>query len=320
MNRRGALFAMLAVGASRGAFAQAQPPRIGVLSRGKLEEPPLNALVRGLIERALIPGKTIVVEKPDVRGDYHEFAKMAGKMNHREALIVCDGFTATDAARKSAPDAPLVMVVEVDPVQRGLVQSLARPGGNATGVTLPGRELGAKRVGLLKEIVPGARRLGILWTSASGTEAEAVAEIEAAARRLGIETRTAEVRYAGALGDAFAAFAAFRADSLALVPSALFTGLARRIAEHAIELRLPAVFAQPADAHAGGLASYSPDFSAAMRRAAGFVERILRGARPADLPVEQSLKFELVVNMKTARAIGLTVPKSILLRADELIQ
>lgn len=320
MNRRETLFAMLAAGAWRGVFAQAPPPRIGVLSRGRLEDPPLNALTRGLIERALIPGSAFVFEKPDVRGDYHEFAKMAGKMNRRVALIVCDGFTATDAARKSAPDAPLVMVVEVDPVARGLVQSLARPGGNVTGVSSPGQELGAKRVALLKEVVPGARRLGILWTSASRTDDAAVAEIVAAARRLGMETRAAEVRYAGALDDAFAVFATFRADSMALVPGALFTGLVRRIAEHAIARRLPAVFAHVDDAHAGGLISYRPDVSAAMRRAAGFVERILRGARPAEIPVEQSSKYEMVINMNTARAIGLTIPRPVLLRADELIQ
>lgn len=320
MNRRETLLAMLAFGAPRGAFAQAPPPRIGVLSRTRLEDPPLNALTRGLIERALIPGSAFIFEKPDVRGDYHEFAKMAGKMNRRVALIVCDGLTATDAARKSAPDAPLVMVVEADPVAHGLVQSLARPGGNVTGVSSPGLELGAKRVTLLKEMVPGARRLGILWTPASQTDDEAVAEIETAARRLGMETRAAEVRYAGALDDAFAAFAGFGADSLALVPSALFTALARKIAELAIARRLPAVFSSAADAHAGGLISYSPDVSAAMRRAAGFVERILRGAHPAELPVEQSSKFEMVINLKTAKAIGLAIPKTVLLRADELIQ
>jgi putative ABC transport system substrate-binding protein len=173
---------------------------------------------------------------------------------------------------------------------------------------------------LLKEVVPGARRLGILWSPASQVEAEAVARIEVAASRMGMQARAAEVRHGGALDGAFAAFADFRADSLTMVAGRLFAGLARKIAEHALAQRLPAVFGGASYSQAGGLMSYGPDFSEAMRRAAAFVERILHGARPADLPVEQSSKFELVVNMKTAGALGLAIPQSVLRRADEVIQ
>jgi len=212
------------------------------------------------------------------------------------------------------------MSVVIDPVGSGLVASLARPGGNVTGLTIMASDLVGKQLELLKEVVPKVSRVALLWNPANPGSAPQLREAEAAARALGVRLQTLEARGPQEIDSAFAAMTRERAGALVVLTDSIFTNQRRQIAELAAERRLPAVYGNTEHVEAGGLMAYGANFLDLERRAATYVDKILKGAKPADLPVEQSTKFELVINLKTAKTLGLTIPRSLLQRADEVIQ
>ena len=234
-------------------------------------------------------------------------------------MIVAGGNQAARAAKQATQTIPIVMLGG-DPVADGLISSFARPGGNITGVTLFSSELAAKRIELLKEIVPGLTRVAILWNSANPGTALQVREAERASQALGIGVNGVEVRGPGDLDHAFQRIARDRPGALYVASDASFFAYRIRIAELCAKAKLPAIYAVKWQVEAGGLMSYGQNLPEAYRRSAAYVDKILKGAKPADLPVEQATKFELVINLKTAKALGLTIPPSLLLRADQVIE
>src|SRR4029453_17316253 len=223
--------------------------------------------------------------------------------------------------RKKRPQrTPIVFASVVDPVASGLVASLARPGGNITGLTILGPELSGKRLELLKEVLPNVARVAALWNSANPAQELVWKEMQAAAQELRLQLQSLEVRSANDFDIAFKA--ALRERAQALIPSGepLINTQLKRIVEFPAKNRLPAIYAGPEVVDAGGLMSYAPNYTDQYRRAAVYVDKILKGAKPADLPVEQPTKFEFVINLKTAKQIGLTIPQSVLYRADRVIK
>jgi putative ABC transport system substrate-binding protein len=234
-------------------------------------------------------------------------------------VIVTTGTPAAQAARQATATIPIVMASGGDPVGLGLVASLARPGGNVTGLTSLSRELSPKWLELARELVPGASRFAILWDAGSAASASIVRETDAAARALSARLHAVGVRSPAELDGAFSTIARERPGVLLVGPDPSFFGERRRLAELALKHRLPTVCGQREYAEAGGLIAYGADRAELFRHAAVYVDKILKGAKPGDLPIEQPTKFELVVNLKTAQALRLTIPPSILLRADASI-
>ncbi len=232
-------------------------------------------------------------------------------------VIVAGGGLPAVALKQATSTIPIVMAASVDPVGQGLVQSLARPGGNVTGMSLQSTDTIGKRLELLKELVPGAAPVAVLWYRADPLDWQVA---EAAARSRGWKLLSFELRDVGEIEAAIKTAAAARASGLLVLGGGVLFAHAKRIAELAASQRLPSMFTLRPLVEAGGLMSHGADLNDIWRRAATFVDKILRGAKPGDLPVEQPTRFELVINLKTARAIGLTIPRSLLLRADEAIQ
>jgi putative ABC transport system substrate-binding protein len=225
------------------------------------------------------------------------------------------------AAKKATSTIPIVMTNAAQPVEIGLVASLARPGGNVTGMSWAATlEVIGKGVELLKEAVPKVRRIAVLANPANPGNVLAVEDVQAAARASGVQLELLKVRSPGDLDDAFAAITKQRAQALLVVADATLTLHRQRLASFAVKNRLPSMHGLREEVEAGGLMSYGPDLVANYRRSAAFVDKILKGAKPADLPVEQPTKYDLVINLKTARALGLTIPKSLVLRADQIIE
>ena len=235
-------------------------------------------------------------------------------------LLVSWTTPATLAAKRATSTIPIVMLAVGDPVGDGLVASLSKPGGNVTGVSNVARELSGKLLELLKEVRPDARRIAALRNPTNPASALAWRETEAAAKSLGVQLQLVAVREARELEPAFAAMARHHAAGVVILPDPLFLSERRRISELAQQARLATVFQRSENVEAGGLISYGPKLTEQFRQAAVYVDRILKGARPADLPVEQPVRFELVINLKTAKALGLSIPPGILLRADHVIQ
>jgi putative ABC transport system substrate-binding protein len=238
----------------------------------------------------------------------------------RPDVIVAEGTVAIRAAKTVTQTIPIVMAMSNDPVGTGLVASLNRPGGNVTGSSLQTDELSGKRLQLLTEIVPGLARVAVLSDPLNPSMAAIVEQTRAAAETLGVEIHVVDVQAPDQFESAFAAVIRARAGALIVLPAGVLYGQHPRIVTFTTASHLPALFPEKEVAEAGGLIAYGPSIPASFRRAAGYVDKILRGAKPADLPVEQPTKFELVVNLQTARAIGVTIPTSILLRADEVIE
>lgn len=237
-------------------------------------------------------------------------------------VIVAAGTPAIRAAKQATRTIPIVMVAEGDPVKAGLVTSLSRPGGNITGVTVLIPELSGKRLELLKEAVSGLKRVGVLWNPADPVKAEEMKETEAAARALNLELHSLEVRRREDLEPAFNAAVKAGSGAILVLMDSVVIAQGKLVADLALKSRLPAIypgsfFVQPAQ---GGLISYGPHSVDLSRRVAAYIDRVLKGAKPSDLPVEQPTRFELVVNLRTAKALGLAMPSSILVRADELIE
>jgi putative tryptophan/tyrosine transport system substrate-binding protein len=235
-------------------------------------------------------------------------------------VIVTVGGAATKAAQHATRTIPIVMSVVIDPVGSGLIASLARPGGNVTGLSIMAPDLVGKQLELLKEVVPGVSRVALLWNPANPGSAPQLQAVEAAAEALGVQLHTLEARDPQEIDRAFAAMTKERAGALVVLADAIFGNQVRQIAELAAERRLPSIFWPREFAETGGLMAYGANLLDLERRAATFVDKILKGAKPADLPVEQPLKFDLVINLKTAQALGLTISPTLLFQATEVIQ
>ena len=295
----------------------AKVPRIGFLAN--VRSPGTEGFQRGLRELGYVEGKNIIVEWRLAEGRLERLPELAAELVRLKVdVIVAPADPYVEAARKATTTIPIVFALVADPVGRGFVESLARPRGNITGLSNVSRELAGKRLELLKEAAAGASRIGVLGNPA--TSALTWPETEAAARSLGVHLKVQEAREVGDLEAAFAAMRREGVEAVIELPDAMFYAQRRRIAGLALKHRLPVMSAFREFVEAGGLMAYGTDIGDLLRRSATYVHKILKGAKPADLPIEQPTKFELVINLKTAKALGLTIPPSLLLRADEIIQ
>ena len=295
--------------------------RIGVLMN--LYSPdahPPQALRQRLRDLGYVEGQNLVIDWRYQLGGTDRLAALAVELVRlKPDVIVADVTVAIRAAIQATSTIPIVMAISADAVGSGLVTNLGRPGGNVTGVTIMLAEMSAKRLQLLKEAVPSISRVAVLWNPANPLHRALLKEIEAAAPSLRLQPIVVAVRSRDDFGNAFAEIASVRADAL-FVSETMTPGARRQLVDFAAKNRLPTMFMNRDYVVAGGLMSYAPNFSEGFRRAAKYVDKILKGARPGDLPVEQPTKFESVINMKTAKALGLTLSPSILARADEVIQ
>jgi putative tryptophan/tyrosine transport system substrate-binding protein len=311
--------------------AEAQPPkvaRLGYLVTGSLESPEVrarrDAFRTGLRELGYVEGQNIVIEYRGAEGKIERLRGLATELTRLKVdLIMAVATPAARAAQQATSAIPIVATAMGDPVRDGLVASLARPGGNVTGTTFLGPELVPKRLELLKQALPRVSRVAGLWhpgAFSEGTMRDMLKETEAAARTLGVQLQLVAVRGPDEFDRAFSTMISERAEALLVFPSTMLFAEGKRIVDLAAKHRLPSMFNAREFVDLGGLIAYGASLSDLNRRAATYVDKILKGAKPADLPVEQPTKFELVVNLKTAKALGLTIPQSLVLRADEVIQ
>jgi putative ABC transport system substrate-binding protein len=331
MNRRNAGLALvlgpLAFGAAPfAAFAQqaGKAYRIGYLSaptRASVEQV-LQAFLRALRQLGWVEGQNLIIEYRWAEGNIERLPALAAELVQLNVdLIVAPAGSAALAAKNATSSMPIVMMFPNDPVGLGLVTSLSRPGGNVTGTTYaPGPAIFGKQLQILKEAIPRASRVAILSNQADASFAVQMKEVEAAARSLGIRLQHVEARGPEEFDSAFASMARERAEALLLGGSSTFLAQATRVAELALKGRLPTMTNFRELVEAGGLMAYGVNMTDFIGRSAVYVDKILRGAKPADLPVEQPTKFELVINLKTAKALGLTIPQSVLARADDIIR
>src|SRR5262245_16815915 len=302
-------------------------PRIGYVSAtGDPFNPGPNVegFRQGLRDFGYVEGKNILVEYRYVEGKGARNPSLVAELVQPEVdVLVVGGPGGIRAAKQATKTIPIVIVTQEDPVAAGYIDSLARPGGNITGLTRLTRELSGKRLELLTEVVPKISRVGVLWWGDApnrGILVSGFKDYEAPARALQLQLQLLEVRGANDFEGAFRAAAKGRANALIIIRSPLHTRHQKQIADLAIKNRLPSMHETSDMVEAGGLASYAANDADQFRRAAYYVDRILKGAKPADLPVEQPTKFEFVINLKTAKQIGLTIPQSLLYRADKVIK
>jgi len=312
--------ALLAVSVATIAQQGGKMPRVGVLAPGN---PPLvhaDAFREGLRELGYIDGQNISLQWRWERGNPEQYNRNAAELVRLGVDVIVAGTTpASLAAQRVTHTVPIVMAAVADPVGTGLVRRLSKPGGNITGMSLLSPEMSAKRIDVLKDAVPGLSRVAVFATR-NPAQAGLFKETQAAADSLGIRVETVVVSNAEALPVAFQEAVRRRAQAVLLLQDSLFTLQRARIADLALTHRLPAISGETGFAQTGGLMHYGANIMEAWRQSARFVDKILKGAKPADLPVEQPTKFELVINLKTAKALGLTIPQSILLRADQVIE
>jgi putative ABC transport system substrate-binding protein len=317
------LLAALALVAAPGSAAGQSTKvwRIGFLGGASAEDVPLSSLRDGLRELGYVHGKNIAFEYKFAETRNERLPGLASELVRSKLdLIVTHGTPATRAAKQVTSTIPIVMVATGDPVGTGLVASLARPGSNVTGLSGIDAGLAAKRLELLKGAVPKLSRVAVLRNPANPSGGPQLAETEAAARSLGIQTQLIEVRDPRELEVAFSMMTKARADAFTVIPDPLFLSQRKRIADLAMTNGLPSVFGRNENVEAGGLMSYGPTLAQLFRQAGTYVDKILKGARPADLPVEEPTRTYLMINRKTAKALGLTIPQEVLLRADQLIE
>jgi putative ABC transport system substrate-binding protein len=296
-------------------------PKVGVIGERGQADPFLDAFRQGLREVGYTDGHNIAVEYRYAGGMIDRVSKLVADLVRVEVdVIVVGGTGSAQAARTVTAKVPLVFVLPGDPVSSGLVASLARPGGNATGMSTLLPDLSRKHLELLKAVTPKATRVAVLKNPLDPIHGPAVTAAQEAAGILALELKTFEVRQASELPQAFSAMSAWRANALLVLSGPLFGSQLGQVASLARDKRLPGIYVRREFAEVGGLLAYGPSFPDNWRRAAIYVHKILNGARPADLPVEQPAKVELVINMKTAAALGLTMPSSVLLRADEVLE
>lgn len=300
------------------------PPRIGFLAVGSREGRAfmIEGFLQGLREHGYVDGQNIVIEYR-FSGDRNDrLPELAAELVQLKVeLIVASGTPASFAAKQATSTIPIVMGgLAANPVETGLVASLARPGGNITGMSMMTSQLGGKRLELLKEIVPGLARVAVFWNPPNPAYGPILKALEAAAPALGVTLQRLEVRVAGDFEGAFEAATKQHSGALIAPPDPLVTNQPKMVADLALKYRLPAMMDNKEFVETGGLLSLGLDLVDSYRRAATHVDKILKGANPADLPMEQPTTFDLFVNLKTARALGLTVPQSVLVQATQVIQ
>jgi putative ABC transport system substrate-binding protein len=330
MNRRAFLTALsgslLATPLAAEAQQAAKIARIGWLGdkRAATASPHLRVAFRqGLRDLGYVEGRNVVIEYRDAEGKQRLPALAAELVALKVDVIVAPGTPAALAAKQATKTLPIVFAGVTDPVTDGLVTSLARPGGNVTGLSNLGPELIGKRLELLTQAVPGVSPVAVLWqpgAASERTDKDMLKEADVAARALGMRLQFVEARGPADIDRAFSDMTRARAGALTVLATTMFLIERRRLVDLAVKNRLPTVYSFREYVDSGGLMSYGPNQADTFRRAATYVDKILKGAKPADLPVEQPTKFELVINLKTAKALGLTVPPSLLRRADEVIQ
>jgi putative ABC transport system substrate-binding protein len=298
-------------------------PRIGVLVASS---PRANTLVepfrQGLRELGYVEGKNVVLEYRYAEGKLDRLPELAAELVSVEVnVIVTQSPPAIRAAHRATKTIPIVMVGGGDPVEQGFVKSLARPGGNLTGLSSMSVELGGKRLEIFKDAFPRIARVAVLWSGGSGTTGlTQLKDIESAAPAFGIRIQAVEVPRPDDFDNAFSTVTKERADALLIIRSPFLRTYLKRVTDFAEKARLPTMYDDSDFVEAGGLMSYGASLADMSRRAAIYVDKILKGRKPADLPVEQPTKFELVINLKTAKQIGLTIPQSVLYRADKVIR
>src|SRR5262245_52107959 len=303
------------------ALQSAKGPRLGLLmgSSESFVAPYVGIFRQALRALGYVEGENIAIEYRYADGHYDRLPVLAADLVRLKVdIVVTEGTPPTRAAKQATTTIPIVMTVTGDPVATGLVANLARPGGNLTGASFFFPEIAAKRLELLKEAVPAVSRVLLIWNPANEVQEPAVKAIEAAAKTLGIGVQHVKVQAPADFDGALSAISKSR-DSLLVLEDALINVYSNQIADLAVRRRLPTIFGLTIFAEAGGLMAYGPNRPELWRRAAIFVDKILKGAKPAELPVEQSTRFDLVINLKTAKALGLKIPPGLLLRADQLI-
>jgi putative ABC transport system substrate-binding protein len=326
--RRRDFFKVIAVSVAWPFGARAQPVgkkyTIGILSAGNEHavNPAVNtAFSEALQELGWVEGKNVVFAYRYAENRLERLPELAADLVRRKVdVIAAAGTLAPLAAKRATTTIPIVMTAAGDPLGSGLIASLARPGGNVTGMSLMASDLGAKRLELLKEVLPRLSRVAVLWNAANPYSVLVFNQTQAAGRTLGIEVRSVEVRGPDDFDSAFEAARGLHPDALITVEDPLTASYRTPIAEFTARQQLPSLHGIREFVAAGGLMSYGANLADLFRRAAYYVDKILRGARPADLPVQQPTKFELIINLKTAKAFGLQVPSSLLARADEVIE
>ena len=313
---RSAVAGLLAVPLAAEAQQAGKVYRVGLLWEGPAVLPEgIEGFRRGLRDLGWVEGRNLVVESRWSEGRYERLAALAQELVQLKVdVILAPSSVYAEAARRATSTIPIVFAVHADPIGSGHVASLARPGGNLTGVSLTLTETYAKGLDLLREAVPRLSRVAVFWNPATPSHGPGLNASEVAGRTLGLRIQAVGVRTAKEFDGAFSAAVGERAGGLLVLSTPLFIAGAKELAELALKHRLPTMFGPRAHAEAGGLLSYGPDRADLFRRAAGYVDRILKGAKPSDLPVEQATNFELIVNLRTAKALHLTLPQSMLLR------
>ena len=318
-----ALVVTLAMG---GAVAEAQQPagipRIGILIAGSASSYLLRveALRQRLRELGYVEGKNIFIEYRYADGKLERLPDLAAELVRLKVDVIVTTGSNTLAAKKASATIPIVFAVAGDPVGSGLVSSLARPGGNITGLSLMAPDLDGKRLELLKEAFPKVARVAFLWVPVDSRGNLALTEMEAAAKALGVKLQSLDVRSLDDFDSAFARAKREGAQALIATASPLINTQQRQVLDFAAKNRLPAMYETSEFVEAGGLMSYAPNFADLWRRAADFVDKILKGTKPADIPVEQPTKFEFIINLKAAKQIGVTIPSNVLARGDRVIR
>ena len=331
MTRRDFALALVALTAYLGSLGLAKPGnaqqpssvrRIGVLLVSIAPDgKEARALRQGLWDAGYSEGRNIVIDWRYTDGEPKQLAALANELVQRKVeVIVTTSTTAAQAAKNATSQIPIVIALSGDPVGSGLVANLAHPGGNVTGLTIMTTDLTAKRLQLLKETIPRLGRVTVLWNPATPWHQKAIADLKAAAPVLSLELNFVSVRTAAELADVISAASKGQAQALYLMGSTLFFSHPKMLATLALKARLPAIYEERKFADQGGLMSYGASYTDLFHRSARYVDRILKGAEPRDLPMEQPTKFELVVNVRTAKALRITIPESVLLRADEVIR
>jgi len=308
-------------------IAQAQQsgkiPRIGFLgnSTAALEENLVGPFREGLRNLGYVEGKNILTEYQWAEGKYDRFPALIGELVAQKVeVIVTAGTPASLAVKKAAPSIPLVMIAVGDPIGTGLIKSLANPGGNVTGLSSMAVDLEGKRLELLREVIPKLSHVAVFWNPASPFQVNSEKEVQAAARAFKMKVLSLGVQSPEQFDNAFATIRKERPRALLVLADRLFLHNRARIMDFATKQRLPGVHAYVELVEAGGLMSYGPSYADMHRRAATFVDKILKGRKPSDLPVEQPMKFDFVINLKAAKQIGVTVPPNVLVRASRVIR
>lgn len=281
----------------------------------------VSAFTLALRERGWIDGENVRFESRYTEGQPDRLPILAAEFARKKVdVILTAGTESTDAARKATTTIPIVMAAVGDPIAAGFIASLARPGGNITGASLLATDLTAKRLQLLKEVLPALTRVGVLWTTANASVVQKLKQLQTAAPQFGVQLNPFELRVPGDLDKGFESAVQFEAQAMMTTEDAIQITYRARVVELGMKYKLPVASEFGEFARAGTLMSFGPSILDQFRYAASYVDKLFRGARPADLPVQQPTRFELIINLKTAKALGLTIPQSVLTRADEVIE